>query len=97
MLVINGKEINDYNDYSQLKGPDLIAFMKTQSPADIQEFKDFAATPKYTKYDDGSTVERKTSFFELRNWVLDKYAPGIRAPQTKKANYKTLIDEIMEL
>ena len=97
MIIINGKEINGYDDYSQLNGSDILSFMKDQSPADIQEFKNFASTPKYTAYNDGSMIERKTSFFELRNWVLDKYAPGIRAPQTKKANYKTLIDEIMEL
>ena len=95
MIVINGKEINGYEDYQQLKGPDILAFMKEQSPADIAEFKAFAAEPKYTEYDDGTKVERKANFFELRNWVLDKYAPGIRAPKPNAT--KSLIDEIMDL
>jgi len=97
MIVINGKEINEYKDYAKLTGEDLVAFMKNQSASDVAEFKAFAAAPKVNVLEDGTEVERKTSFFELRNWVLDKYAPGIRTPQAKKNPVKSLLDEIADL
>ena len=71
--------------------------MKTKPADEIAEFKAFASAPKYNVLEDGTEVERKTSFFELRNWILDKYAPGIRTPQAKKNPVKTLLDEISEL
>lgn len=97
MIVINGKEINEYRDYAKLTGEDLIAFMKNQPAEDVAAFKAFAAAPKVSVLEDGTEVERKTSFFELRNWVLDKYAPGIRTPQSRKNPTKTLLDEIADL
>ena len=97
MIVINGKEINSYDDYQQLNGGDIVAFMKTQSAEDIVEFKQYCSTPKVTKYRDGTTKERETNFFEIRNWVLDRYAPGIRTPKKAKTMGSRLIDQIMEL
>ena len=97
MLNINGKEVTDYDSYSKLNGEDIIAFMQTKPASDIQEFKTFAQSRMITKYNDGSLKERQPSFFELRNWVLEKYAPGITAPQSKRTVGKSLIDKIMEL
>lgn len=97
MIEINGKQIAEYDDYQQLNGEDILTFMKLQSAEDILEFKKFCGTPKVTKYKDGTSKEREVTFFEIRNWVLDKYAPGIRTPKsTKKAGTK-LLDLIMEL
>ena len=89
------KEITCYNDYANLTGIDLVNFMKEQSREDIEEFKAFCAAPKTTKYEDGTVSEHKTSFFEMRNWILDKYYPGIRTP--KKKSSTSLLDMIMEL
>lgn len=97
MLTINGKEITCYKDYAALTGNDLISFMKTQSAEDIEAFKVFASTPQITHYKDGETKERKPNFFELRNWVLERYEPGITAAVAKKKATKTLIDQILEL
>lgn len=95
MLFINGKEVGGYDSYSKLTGEDIIAFMKTQSIEDIAEFKAFAKTRKSYKNDAGVDCDRAVNFFELRNWVLEKYEPGITAP--KKPERKSLIDQIMEL
>ena len=97
MITINGKEINGYDDYQQLNGGDIIAFMKNQSAEDIVEFKQFCSEPKITKYLDGTSKTREASFFEIRNWVLDKYAPGIRTPKRSKIAGSKLIEQIMEL
>jgi hypothetical protein len=97
MIVINGKEVNGYDDYQQLNGEDIVAFMKTQSAEDIVAFKQFCSEPKVTKYADGTTKNREASFFEIRNWVLDKYAPGIRTPKRSKVIGSKLIDQIMDL
>ena len=97
MININGKEINNYDDYQQLNGNDIVAFMKTQSAEDIVEFKQFCSTPKITKYKDGTGNEREASFFASRNWVLDRYPPGIRTPKRKTVACSSLIDRIMEL
>ena len=96
-MIINNKEINNYDDYQQLNGNDIIAFMKDKPAEDIMEFKTFCSTPKITSYADGSKKERKASFFEIRNWVLDKYSPGIRTPKNIKRVGNSLIDKIMEL
>lgn len=96
MITINGKQITGFDDYHQLNGEDILAFMKTQSADDIMEFKQYCSAPKVTKYEDGTEKIRDTSFFEIRNWVLDRYAPGIRASKRKMAGSK-LLDQIMEL
>lgn len=97
MLIINGKEINGYEDYQQLNGEDIVAFMRCQSAEDIVAFKQFCSEPKVTKYSDGTVKNREASFFEIRNWVLDKYAPGIRVPKRNKTVGSKLIDQILEL
>ena len=97
MIIINGKEINEYKDYRQLNGNDILTFMKNQSVEDIAEFKTFAQTKKVIKYTDGSELTRGPNFFELRNWVLEKYAPGITEPRCKKVVRKKFIDAILDL
>lgn len=97
MLLINGKEITGYDSYSTLTGEDIIAFMRTKPSEEIQEFKKFAQTSKETKYKDGTVKERLPNFFELRNWVLERYEPGITNPTSKKPISKSLISKIMEL
>lgn len=95
--MINFDELKTYNDYAKLKGPDIIQFMKTKPREDIEEFKKYCAEPKYTVKIDGTKTERKTNFFEIRNWVLDKYYPGLRDSKTAKTKTHQLLDEIMEL
>ena len=97
MIEINGKQIAEYGDYQQLNGEDILAFMKMQSAEDIVEFKKFCSTPKVTKYEDGTSKEREATFFEIRNWVLDKYAPGIRTPKATKKSGTKFLDMIMDL
>lgn len=96
MIVINGKEINTYADYSKLTGEDMLAFMKTKPAEDLKEFKAFLATPKTVTAEDGTVTEHRPSFFEIRNWILDKYAPGIREKKPREVE-ETLIDKFMNL
>lgn len=96
MITINNKQITGFDDYQQLNGEDILAFMKGQSAEDIMEFKQYCSEPKITKYEDGTEKSRETSFFEIRNWVLDRYAPGIRVSKRKVAGSK-LLDQIMSL
>lgn len=96
MIVINGKEVSSYADYSKLTGEDMLAFMKTKPAADIAEFKAFIAAPKKVTAEDGTVTEHKTSFFEIRNWILDKYAPGLRDRKPTTVE-ETLVDKFMNL
>jgi hypothetical protein len=95
-MIISDETMTCYENYSKITGKDLITFMKTKNRHEIDEFKQFCNTPKITRYKDGTTTEHKTTFFEMRNWVLDKYYPGLR-DQKKTSVTKTLFDEIMEL
>ena len=94
--MINFDNLKTYADYKQIKGPDIIEFMKTKPRADIEEFKTFCQTPKVINNEDGTYSERPVAFFEMRNWVLDKYYPGLTTPKDKANDHK-LIDDIMAL
>jgi len=95
--MVNFDGLKTYNDYKALKGEDIIEFMKTKPREDIEEFKKFCAAPKTTVKADGTTIERVTNFFEMRNWVLDKYYPGLTEPQKNKTVGHKLLDDIMAL
>lgn len=86
MLNINGKEIIGYSDYSKLTSDDIITFMKTRPSSEIQEFKDFAMR-------EGEPKSTRPNFFEIRNWVLEKYEPGITARKSRQS----MFDKIMDL
>lgn len=90
------KEIACYEDYANLNGADIVEMMRTKPREDIEEFKAFCAAPKTTRYDDGTVKERETSFFEIRNWFLDKYYPGVRT-QKKKSVTPKLLDVIANM
>ena len=93
--MINFDNLKVYNDYKEINGEDILEFMKTKPRADIDEFKAFCAAPKTTTRKDGTVVERATNFFEMRNWVLDKYYPGLTARREKDTH--RLIDDVMAL
>ena len=95
--MINFDELKTYADYKMIKGPDIIEFMKTKPREDIVEFQTFCSTPKVTKKEDGTSFERPVNFFEIRNWVLDKYYPGLTDPQQNRTIGHKLIDDIMAL
>ena len=95
--MINFDELKSYADYKAITGADIIEFMKQKPRADIDEFKAFCAAPKVTKKEDGTETSRPTNFFEIRNWVLDKYYPGLTTPQKVKTVGHKLLDDIMEL
>lgn len=89
--------LKTYKDYSKLTGTDIVEFMREKPAADIASFKAFCATKVMTKKEDGTVIERDPSFFEIRNWVLDKYYPGLTEPQKSKTATHKLIDDIMAL
>ena len=95
--MINFDELKTYADYKAITGPDLVEFMRTKPRADIVEFQNFCKTPKQTKKEDGTIVNRETNFFEMRNWVLDKYYPGLTTSQKAKNEGHKLMDDIMAL
>lgn len=95
--MINFDELKSYQDYKMISGPDILEFMKTKPREDIEEFKTFCAAPKVTKKEDGTETTRATTFFEIRNWVLDKYYPGLTASKKAKTVGHKLIDDIMSL
>jgi hypothetical protein len=96
-IMINFDSLKTYADYKAITGPDLVEFMSTKSRAEIDEFKTFCATPKTMTKEDGTTTTRQPNFFEMRNWVLDKYYPGLTESQKAKSEGHKLIDEIMAL
>lgn len=95
--MIDFDSLKTYDDYSKITTSDLLEFMKTKPAEDILELKQFCSEKKITKKDDGTEKERVPSFFEIRNWVLDKYYPGLRTPKGAKTLKTTFIDAIMEL
>lgn len=95
--MINFDELKTYSDYKAIKGTDIIEFMKTKPREDIEEFKAFCRTKKTTTKTDGSSYEREPNFFEMRNWVLDKYYPGLTTPKTLKTVGHKLINDILSL
>lgn len=94
MLIVNGKSVNSVREANKLTGEDILAFMKGQSRDDIEEFKAYCATPKYTNKD-GEVKERATSHFDMTSWIVNKYAPELR--EVQKAKARTLLDEIADL
>lgn len=88
--------VRDYSDYKQIKGEDLVAFMKDQPRADVEAWKAFCAEPKYTTHEDGTVTERATNFFEARNWVLQRYFPESLGQKSRQTGNK-LLDDIAAL
>lgn len=95
--MINFDELKSYKDYSKLTGPDIIEFMRSKPRDEIDNFKSFCTTKVVTHKTDGTSFEREPSFFEIRNWVLDKYYPGLTTPQKNKTVGHKLIDDILSL
>lgn len=94
--MIDFDALRDYKDYSKITGEDITEFMKGKSRADIDAFKAFCGAKVAVENEDGTVTERDRSFFEIRNWVLDKYYPGLTAVKAKAPAHK-LIDDIMAL
>lgn len=79
------------SDVTKIKLEDILEFMKTKPAEEITEFKAFAnSTLK-----DAFGNDRKPCFFEIRNWVVNKYFPSVAAA-VKKPQIK-MIDKIMSL
>ena len=95
--MINFDELRDYKDYSKLTGEDIMEFMKTKSRADIDAFKAFCAGKVAVENEDGSVTERDHNFFEIRNWVLNKYYPGLTESKKSKMGTHKLLDDIAAL
>ena len=94
--MVNFDALKDYKDYSKLTGEDVMEFMKGKPRADIDAFKAFCSTKVAVENEDGTVTERDHNFFEIRNWVLNKYYPGLTARREKDAGHKFL-DDIMAL
>ena len=95
--MVNFDELKSYEDYSKLTTADILEFMKTKPAEDVLALKEFCSEKKITKKEDGTEKERVASFFEIRNWVLDKYYPGLRTSQKSKNSKPSFIDSIMAL
>ena len=95
--MIDFDSLKTYEDYAKLTTTDILEFMKTKPAEDIQELKQFCAEKKITRKEDGTEKERAASFFEIRNWVLDKYYPELRIPKKVKNLKTTFIDAVMAL
>lgn len=91
-------EIKNYEDMSHMTANDILDFMKSQSPTDIEEFKTYCNTPMTIEYNNGSTVTRKPVFFEIRRYVVDKYFPeALKVGSTGGKKNPTLLDKINSL
>ncbi len=95
--MINFDTLKDYKDYSKLTGEDVIEFMKQKPRTEIDEFKKFCSTKVTVENEDGTVSERDHNFFEIRNWVLNKYYPGLTDSKKVKNGTHKLIDDIMSL
>ena len=94
--MINFDELNSYSDYSKISGPDIIEFMKTKPREEIETFKTYCSSTITARKEDGTTFEHKPSFFEIRNWVLNKYYPGLTTRKNRTIPHK-FYDDIMAL
>jgi hypothetical protein len=95
--MIDFDALKSYEDYSKIKMEDILEFMKTKPAADREELKEFCAPIRVFVAEDGTEKERAVSFFEVRNWVLDKYYPGLRASKKPAREKGGFINDIMSL
>jgi hypothetical protein len=71
--------------------------MRSKPREEIDSFKSFCTSKVVTRKTDGTSSEHNPSFFEIRNWVLDKYYPGLTTPKKSKTVGHKLIDDILSL
>ncbi len=95
--MVDFNSLKDYKDYSKLTGEDVMNFMRSKPREDIEAFKAFCSTKVVVENEDGTTTERDHNFFEIRNWVLNKYYPGLTDSKKVKNGTHKLIDDIMAL
>lgn len=95
--MVNFDALKDYKDYSKLTGEDVMEFMKGKPRADIDAFKAFCGTKVAVENEDGTATERDHNFFEIRNWVLNKYYPGLTDSKKVKNGTHKLLDDIAAL
>lgn len=95
--MVNFDALRDYKDYSKLTGKDIMEFMAAKSRPEIEEFQAFCGAKVAVENEDGTVTERDHNFFEIRNWVLNRYYPGLTDSQKAKNGTHKLIDDIMAL
>lgn len=89
--MIDFDNLKSYKDYSKLTGNDILEFMQEQTRNDIEEFKEFCK-PHIETDENGITHEYQPRFFEIRNWVLDKYYPGLTTPKKNMSFMERIMD-----
>lgn len=80
-------------EISKISLDEILNFMAEKSEAEKAEFKAFATSEINDVDKDGNAYTRKPCFFEIRNWVVDKYFPDC----VKKAEKVTMYDKISSL
>ena len=95
--MINFDELKEYKDYAKITSSDIIEFMRSKPREEIDDFKSFCTSKVVTHKADGTSFEHEPSFFEIRNWVLNKYYPGLTTPKRNKTVGHKFIDDILKL
>lgn len=85
----------NYVDVSNISLEDILEYMRTKSEEEINSFKVFASTEVEDVDKEGIPYTRKPCFFEIRNWVVNKYFPNCFKKNTIEKS--TMYDKIMQL
>ena len=82
-------------EVSNISLNDILEFMREKSEEEKNSFKVFASTEIEDVDKEGMPYTRKPCFFEIRNWVVNKYFPTCFKKNTSEKD--NMYDKIMKL
>lgn len=74
-------------EISKIGLDDILDFMAGRPEGEKLAFKTFATSEINDVDKDGNPYTRKPCFFEIRNWVVDRYFPDCAKKQVKVTMY----------
>lgn len=86
---------SNYTEVANISLSDILNFMSTKSEEEKNAFKVFASTEIEDVDKEGLPYTRKPCFFEIRNWVINKYFP--HCFKKNSVEKETMYDKIMKL
>lgn len=85
----------NYVEVSNISLNDILEFMGEKSEEEKNSFKVFASTEIDDVDKEGMPYTRKPCFFEIRNWVVNKYFPACFKKNTSEKD--NMYAKIMKL
>ena len=85
----------NYVEVSNIGLDDILDFMKEKTEEEKDAFKVFSMTEIEDIDKEGVPYSRKPCFFEIRNWVVNKYFPSCFKKNTVEK--ENMYDKIMKI